>query len=90
VDKIKHFSFYNRISPLGIASLICVAVLEMDDPDVVFRSISYYMLTVLVGLAIHGFIILPAIFIIITRRNIFKFTKNMLEALLIALATSSR
>ena len=55
-----------------------------------FKNISYYMLTVLVGLFIHGFIILPAIYIIVTRKNIFKFVKNMLEALLIALATSSR
>ena len=62
----------------------------MDDPEVLFKNISYYMLTVLVGLFIHGFIILPAIYIIVTRKNIFKFVKNMLEALLIALATSSR
>ncbi len=62
----------------------------MEDPEVIFKNISFYMLTVLVGLAIHGFIILPGIYLIFTRKNIFKFTKNMLEALLIALATSSR
>jgi Na+/H+-dicarboxylate symporter len=61
----------------------------MDDPKAIFQNISYYMLTVLVGLAIHGFIVLPLIYIVITRKNILRFTKNMLEALLIALATSS-
>jgi hypothetical protein len=70
--------------------LICVAVLQMDDPEVIFKNISLYMVTVIVGLIIHGFVILPAIYIIITRKNIFRFAYNMLEALLIALATSSR
>ncbi len=36
-----------------------------------------------------GFIVLPAIYVIITRKNVFVFFKNMLEALLIAVATSS-
>ena len=62
----------------------------MDDPEVIFKNISLYMVTVIVGLIIHGFVILPAIYIIITRKNIFRFAYNMLEALLIALATSSR
>ncbi len=70
--------------------MICVAVLQMDDPEVIFKNISLYMVTVIVGLIIHGFVILPAIYIIITRKNIFRFAYNMLEALLIALATSSR
>jgi len=47
------------------------------------------MLTVLIGLFIHGLIILPLIYVIFTRKNIFKFAKNMLEAMLIAIATSS-
>ena len=47
------------------------------------------MLTVLVGLAIHGLILLPALFLIITRKNILTFFKNMIEALLVAFATAS-
>lgn len=43
-----------RFSPIGISSLVCVAVLEMKDPENTFKSISYYMMTVLVGLAIQG------------------------------------
>ena len=62
----------------------------MKDPEVIFKNISLYMVTVIVGLFIHGFIVLPAIYVIITRKNIFRFAYNMIEALLIALATSSR
>jgi Na+/H+-dicarboxylate symporter len=62
----------------------------MDDPETTFKSISFYMMTVLVGLAIQGFIVLPAAYLIITRKNVFLFMKNMTEALLIAFATASR
>ncbi|RNA40028.1 excitatory amino acid transporter 3 [Brachionus plicatilis] len=77
------------ISPLGIMSLVCVAVLEMEDPVAVFKSISYYMMTVFIGLGIQGLIFLPTVYIILTRKNVLKFGKNMSEALLVALATAS-
>lgn len=41
-------------SPVGIASLVCAAVLEMEDPEKTFASISFYMVTVFTGLFIHG------------------------------------
>jgi Na+/H+-dicarboxylate symporter len=79
-----------RFSPVGIWSLICGAVINMDDPKLVFAKISYYAMTVLIGLFIHGCIVLPLIYVITTRKNIFVYTKNMLEAFLVAIATSSR
>jgi Na+/H+-dicarboxylate symporter len=62
----------------------------MEDPAAVFQRISYYLLTVLLGLSIHGLIVLPVLYVIFTRKNIFIYAKNMLEAMLIAFATSSR
>ena len=87
---IKMIGYVMMFSPIGICSLICSAVLNMDDPTVVFGRISFYMLTVLIGLSIHGLVILPAIYLIVTRKNVLVFAKNMIEALLIAIATSSR
>lgn len=69
--------------------MIINSIITMDDPITVFQRISFYMLTVLIGLFIHGLIILPLIYVLLTRKNIFKFAKNMLEAMLIAIATSS-
>lgn len=37
-----------------------------------------------------GFIFLPLVYWLITRKNVLVYTKNVLEALLIALATASR
>lgn len=90
---IKKFESNNnkkRFSPIGICSLICHAVLIMDNPKVVFEKISYYLGTVFLGLLIHGMIVLPLLFIVITKKNIFVYAKNMFEALLVAFVTSSR
>ena len=62
----------------------------MDNPKIVFEKISYYLGTVIFGLLIHGVIVLPLLFIVITKKNIFVYAKNMFEALLVAFVTSSR
>lgn len=62
----------------------------MDDPSVIGQKLGLYAITVVSGLVIHGLIILPLLFALITRKNPFAFIQGMLQALLIALATSSR
>jgi Na+/H+-dicarboxylate symporter len=55
-----------------------------------FFLFNLFQLTVLLGLFVHGIIVLPSIYLIITKKNVLIYAKNMLEAMLIALATSSR
>ena len=62
----------------------------MENPGEMFTQLGYYMLTVLVGLAIHTFIILPLVYLVITRKNPYKFMYGMLQALLTAWGTASR
>ena len=62
----------------------------MNNPAETFKSISFYVLTVLVGLAIQGLIILPLFYMVICRKNVMVFVRDMSEALLVALATASR
>jgi Na+/H+-dicarboxylate symporter len=78
------------LSPIGLCSLVCASILELDDPQAVFHKLSFYMLTVLVGLAIEALVVLPLIYVVLTRKNVFKFGANMMEALVVAFATSSR
>ena len=54
-----------------------------------FESLAWYFGTVMIGLIIHGMIILPAIYSIITRSLPFKYIKNMSKALATAFGTSS-
>ncbi|CAF1277447.1 unnamed protein product, partial [Didymodactylos carnosus] len=76
-------------SPIGIFFLIVAKILEMKDLAAFAGSLGLYMATVLTGLFIHGFIVLPLILFVITRRNVFKFTSRMSQALLTAFGTGS-
>ncbi|CAF1108062.1 unnamed protein product [Rotaria sordida] len=76
-------------SPIGIFFLIVAKILDMDDLRDFLGSLGLYMATVLVGLFIHGFIILPLILFIITRMNSFKYIRGMSQALVTAFGTAS-
>ncbi|WAR23404.1 EAA1-like protein [Mya arenaria] len=76
-------------SPIGILFLVATKLIEVDDLGQMFTQLAYYMLTVLVGLFIHGFIVLPIIFFIVTRTNPYLFTYRMMKALLTAWGTAS-
>lgn len=79
-----------RYSPVGIASLIAGKIAAIGDLEVVARQLSMYMVTVIVGLLIHGGLILPAIFFAITRKSPFKFYSGIFQAWITALGTASR
>uniref|UniRef100_A0A8C9KUW2 Amino acid transporter n=1 Tax=Serinus canaria TaxID=9135 RepID=A0A8C9KUW2_SERCA len=75
--------------PFGIVFLIAGKILEMEDPSVIGQKLGLYVITVVSGLALHGVILLPLLFVLITKKNPFAFIQGILQALLIALATSS-
>ncbi|KAM4708476.1 excitatory amino acid transporter 3 [Discoglossus pictus] len=74
--------------PLGILFLIAGKIIEVNDWEI-FRKLGLYMATVLSGLAIHSIVILPLIYLVIVRKNPFKFAMGMAQALLTALMISS-
>ncbi|XP_077882395.1 excitatory amino acid transporter 5 isoform X4 [Ictidomys tridecemlineatus] len=75
--------------PFGIVFLIAGKILEMDDPKAVRKKLGFYAITVVCGLVVHGLFILPLLYFLITRKNPIVFIRGVLQALLIALATSS-
>uniref|UniRef100_A0A2K5S792 Amino acid transporter n=1 Tax=Cebus imitator TaxID=2715852 RepID=A0A2K5S792_CEBIM len=76
--------------PFGIVFLIAGKILEMDDPRAVGKKLGFYSITVVCGLVLHGLFILPLLYFLITKKNPIVFIRGILQALLIALATSSR
>ncbi|XP_038639516.1 excitatory amino acid transporter 2-like isoform X2 [Scyliorhinus canicula] len=76
-------------SPLGIASLICGKIAEIKDLEVVARQLGMYMVTVIVGLIIHGALILPSIYFVVTRKNPLTFCGGIFQAWITALGTAS-
>lgn len=65
-------------------------VLDMHDPAHLGEKLGMYFITVLSGLFVHGLILLPLFFFFFTRKNPFPYIRGLLQALVIALATSSR
>merc|ERR1712213_247597 len=60
-----------------------------EDFSVVAGQLGLYFMTVLLGLFLHGFIVLPIIFTICTRQLPFRFIANMTNAFTTAFGTAS-
>ncbi|XP_075901635.1 excitatory amino acid transporter 5 isoform X2 [Nelusetta ayraudi] len=75
--------------PFGIIFLVAGKILDMQDPSTLGRKLGWYGLTVLAGLFVHGLLLLPLCYFLLTRRNPFTFIRGLLQAMVIALATSS-
>ncbi|CAL1544505.1 unnamed protein product [Lymnaea stagnalis] len=76
-------------SPIGIMFLITGKILELDDPAKVGAQLGMYMITILLGLTIHTFVILPAIYFIIARKNPYLIFWGIIQAWVTALGTAS-
>ena len=76
--------------PLMIIFLVAGRLLESKDLVREFSGLGFYILTVLLGLFIHGFIVLPVILLVLGRKNPIMHTIHMARALLTALGTASR
>uniref|UniRef100_A0A8C7VS21 Amino acid transporter n=1 Tax=Oncorhynchus mykiss TaxID=8022 RepID=A0A8C7VS21_ONCMY len=75
--------------PFGIVFLVAGKILDMHDPAHLGEKLGMYFITVLAGLFVHGLILLPFFYFVITRKNPFTYIRGLLQALVIALATSS-
>lgn len=76
-------------APLGIMFLVAGKIVEMDEVGKLFASLGKYIACCIIGHAIHGFLVLPAIYFIITRKNPYTFLWGIFTALATAFGTSS-
>ncbi|KAK6312728.1 hypothetical protein J4Q44_G00160750 [Coregonus suidteri] len=76
-------------APVGILFLIAGKIVEMDDITEMGSQLGMYTITVITGLSIHAFLVLPTLYFVITRKNPFVFIGGILQALITALGTSS-
>lgn len=78
------------IAPIGIFFLTVSQIIGMDNLHLIVEKLSLYLVTVIVGILIHGFIILPIIFYAFTRKNPYSFIGRMTQAIVMAFGTASR
>ncbi|CAG2110692.1 unnamed protein product [Medioppia subpectinata] len=71
-----------QFTPLAVLFLVLPQLLSVKDLNELLGSVGWYTLTVLVGIFIHGTIILPIIFIICTRQNPLTFISKMSAAMM--------
>ncbi|XP_071095264.1 excitatory amino acid transporter 3-like [Haliotis cracherodii] len=76
-------------SPIGILFIITTKIIEVPDLETSAQQLAMYMVTGLLGLAIHSLIVLPTIYFTLTRQNPFRVSLCMVESLLTGLGTSS-
>ena len=85
--------FVVSFAPLGVFGLICVIVADRaGDTDKLMNlvnSLGMYSLVVIIGLAVHAFIVLPLLVKIFGNSNPFKVMKATQPALMTAFSTSS-
>ncbi len=82
--------FVIRFAPLGIFGIVSGIVADQAHDLVnIFSRMGMYMLTVIVALSIHAFVVLPAIVRIIGKANPLKHFRAMTVPLLTAFTTSS-
>ena len=90
VMKIVHWIMY--VAPLGIFGLVAGRIGEAKGfagfwPELV--AVGKYSATVVLGLGMHGIIVLPVLLLVLGRRNPFNYFKGMATALLNAFSTAS-
>ncbi|KAH9493153.1 Excitatory amino acid transporter 3 [Bulinus truncatus] len=76
-------------TPIGIIFLVASKFIQTKDIGEVLSSMGMYMATVLGGLAVHGFITLPVLYLITTRKNPITFALHMTKAFCTAWGTAS-
>lgn len=77
------------ISPFGIFFLVAEKIIEMKSFSDTVGQLGLYFMTVLIGLIIHGFVLLPAMYSFFVRELPFKFIANMGQAIATAFGTAS-
>lgn len=76
-------------SPLGIMSLIIEKLLVIEDIGETMSRLGMYMVTVIVGLILHGFITIPTMYGIATGKNPLTFMRKCTECIVFAIGTGS-
>jgi Na+/H+-dicarboxylate symporter len=90
IMKMVHLIMY--LAPAGIFALIASRLGEAGGGEEFWGEIAKigrYSMTVIIGLIIHSFVVLPLLLTIIARRNPFRYAINLAKALLTAFSTAS-
>ncbi|KAI1714773.1 sodium:dicarboxylate symporter family domain-containing protein [Ditylenchus destructor] len=75
--------------PIGILSLVCKNIVDIDNMTETAQALAMYVVTVICGLMIHSLLTLPLLYYLFTRHSPFNFMTGMLQAIATAFGTAS-
>jgi Na+/H+-dicarboxylate symporter len=76
------------LAPIGVFALMTKSIAQIGLESFA-QSIGMYMVTVTIGLALHGLVVLPLVCWLFARANPFRLIMQMRQALVTAMATDS-
>lgn len=78
------------VFPVGVIFLIASKIIEVDNMRKLMRHLGMYFTTVIVALAIHGMVLLPLVYGVVTKKSPARFLADMSQAIATAFGTASR
>ncbi|MGH1468373.1 MAG: dicarboxylate/amino acid:cation symporter [Bdellovibrionales bacterium] len=75
------------VAPIGVFCLVAKLIMEVGVQ--VFGSLAWYLVTVMLALGFHFFVITPILYFVIRRENPYKYMQQMSPALLTAFSSAS-
>merc|ERR1712233_224993 len=78
-----------HLAPIGVAFLIAGEILHMKSVLAELTKLVWYLMTVTLGISFHGFVVLPIIYSLVTKKLPFRFIGSMGPALATAFGTAS-
>lgn len=78
------------MAPIGIFFILAGSMLEIKDFDKSFEKTGMYVFTVLLGFLLHGLVVLPGVYFLLSGTHPFKMILKSVPALVMAFGTSSR
>ncbi len=82
------FCFF-RLYTVAIIFLATGDVVKSNDLIGEIKAQGFYLVTVIVGVLFHGFLILPIVYLLIVRKNPLKFIRGILPAMAMGAATAN-
>lgn len=76
-----------KLAPIGVFCLVAELIAEVGLG--IFVSLAWYLVTVMLALGFHFFVIVPALYFFIRRENPYSYMKQMAPALLTSFSSAS-
>ena len=84
------FQFSSRFSPIGVSSIIASKLVAMQNIGGTVQNLGLFIAALITGSIVYGFIILPAIYVLLLRKNPFSLMSCVSKALITGIGTASR